>query len=109
MSTLNVDVKLGVNKFRVDEENPHIVLVDSPDPKEFDKLILACPANLYKRDADGTVRFDYAGCLECVVWQNHFAKMGVPSGYVRHRISFRLVSKRRLQRPRGCCSGAIFA
>jgi ferredoxin like protein len=65
MSTLNVDVKLGVNKFRVDEENPHIVLVDSPDPKEFDKLILACPANLYKRDADGTVRFDYAGCLEC--------------------------------------------
>ena len=65
MSTLNVDVKLGVNKFRVDEENPHIVLVDSTDPKEFDKLILACPANLYKRDADGTVRFDYAGCLEC--------------------------------------------
>jgi ferredoxin-like protein FixX len=23
MSTVNVDVKLGVNKFRVDETNPH--------------------------------------------------------------------------------------
>jgi ferredoxin like protein len=65
MSALNVDVKLGVNKFRVDEENPHIVLVDNPDRKELAKLIKACPANLYKLAEDGTVHFDYAGCLEC--------------------------------------------
>ncbi|GKX53120.1 ferredoxin [Budvicia aquatica] len=65
MSILNVDVKLGVNKFRVDEENPHIVLVDNPDRDELNKLIKACPANLYKLADDGSVRFDYAGCLEC--------------------------------------------
>ncbi|EBA8843220.1 ferredoxin family protein, partial [Salmonella enterica subsp. enterica serovar Montevideo] len=24
-----------------------------------------CPAGLYKKQDDGSVRFDYAGCLEC--------------------------------------------
>ena len=48
-SPVNVDVKLGVNKFNVDEE----------------LLVKACPAGLYKKQDDGSVRFDYAGCLEC--------------------------------------------
>lgn len=26
---------------------------------------MVCPAALYKRDEDGNVSFDYAGCLEC--------------------------------------------
>ncbi len=43
-SPVNVDVKLGVNKFNVDEDSPHIIL---------------------KTDPDNSVRFDYAGCLEC--------------------------------------------
>ena len=30
-STVNVDVKLGVNKFHVDEGNPHIILAANPD------------------------------------------------------------------------------
>ena len=58
--TVNVDEKLAVNKFNVDEGNAHIVLKDNPDPAEFDKLILCCPAGLYKRDAEGAVSFDYA-------------------------------------------------
>lgn len=62
---VNVDVKLGINKFHVDEENPHIVLVDQPDMKEYEKLVLACPAGLYKKLDDHSIRFDYAGCLEC--------------------------------------------
>lgn len=62
---VNVDVKLGVNKFHVDEENPHIVVKNNPDMKEFDKLVIACPAGLYKKLDDGSIRFDYAGCLEC--------------------------------------------
>ena len=62
---VNVDVKLGVNKFFVDEGTPHIELVDDPDPKEFVKLETACPAGLYKKDEDGEIQFDYAGCLEC--------------------------------------------
>lgn len=61
---VNVDIKLGVNKFFVDENEPHIELVDNPDIKEFTKLEIACPAGLYKRDDNG-FHFDYAGCLEC--------------------------------------------
>lgn len=65
MNTVNVDVKLGVNKFFVDEENAHIELVDNPPAADFRLLELACPAGLYKRDDKGQFHFDYAGCLEC--------------------------------------------
>ncbi len=61
----NTDEYLALNKYEVDEENAHIELVDNPDDAEFDKLILACPAALYKRDEEGNKTFDYAGCLEC--------------------------------------------
>ena len=64
--SVNVEEKLGVNKFNVDEENPHIVLnKENIDMKEFKKLMIACPAGLYVLNDDGSVRFDYAGCLEC--------------------------------------------
>ena len=36
---VNVDEKLGKDKFFVDEENAHIVLCDEPDRKEFRKLV----------------------------------------------------------------------
>lgn len=62
---VNVDVKLGINKFFVDEGNPHIELVENPDLAEFAKLEAACPAGLYKRDENGNIHFDSAGCLEC--------------------------------------------
>jgi ferredoxin like protein len=65
MSTVNVDAKLAVNKFFVDEDNAHIRLKESPNLVEFAKLEKACPAGLYKKDEGGGVRFDYAGCLEC--------------------------------------------
>ena len=32
-TTVNVDEKLAVDKFNVDEGNPHIVLVGNPDPR----------------------------------------------------------------------------
>jgi ferredoxin like protein len=64
--SVNVEEKLGVNKFNVDEENPHIVLnKENIDMKEFKKLMIACPAGLYVLNDDGSARFDYAGCLEC--------------------------------------------
>jgi ferredoxin-like protein FixX len=63
--TVNIDGYLGLNKYEVDEENAHIELVDNPDPAEFDKLVLACPAGLYKDLGNGEHGFDYAGCLEC--------------------------------------------
>lgn len=63
--TVNVDEALSVNKYEVDEETPHIELVDDPDTEEFLKLVRVCPAALYKIDDDGVKSFDYAGCLEC--------------------------------------------
>ena len=63
---VNIDAKLAVNKFNVNEEDAHIeVNRDYPDKTELDRLVLICPAGLYKYDAEGILRFDYAGCLEC--------------------------------------------
>ncbi len=65
-SPVNVDVKLGVNKFNVDEEHPHIVVkadADKQAPGAAGES--SAPAGLYKKQDDGSVRFDYAGCLEC--------------------------------------------
>ena len=64
-SPVNVDVKLGVNKFNVDEENPHIILKADPDKAALEVLVKACPAGLYKQDESGNIHFDSAGCLEC--------------------------------------------
>lgn len=63
--TVNVDSKLSINKYEVDEDNAHIVLKEDVGDTEFAKLVLACPAGLYKVDESGTQSFDYAGCLEC--------------------------------------------
>lgn len=52
-ATVNVDIKLGVNKFHVDEGHPHIILAENPDINEFHKLMKACPAGLYKQDDAG--------------------------------------------------------
>lgn len=62
-ATVNVDIKLGVNKFHVDEGHPHIILAENPDINEFHKLMKACPAGLYKQDDAGNIHFDSAGCL----------------------------------------------
>lgn len=59
-SPVNVDVKLGVNKFNVDEEHPHIVVKADADKQALELLVKACPAGLYKKQDDGSVRFDYA-------------------------------------------------
>lgn len=66
MKSMSIEEKLGVNKFFVDEGNPHIIIKkEAVSPKEALKLVKACPAGLYALNKDGTLRFDYAGCLEC--------------------------------------------
>lgn len=87
--TVNVDEYLSSNKYEVDEENAHIELVEDPSLEEFKKLVLVCPAALYKIDEDGKKEFDYAGCLECGTcriacgstiikkWENPQPTMGV--------------------------------
>lgn len=91
--TVNVDQYLGVNKYNVDEGNPHIALVDHPDKEEFLKLVRACPAGLYKVDTEGGQQVDFAGCLECgtcriiaastivASWQYPGATMGIEYRY----------------------------
>jgi ferredoxin-like protein FixX len=66
MRKVNVEEKLGYNKFYVNESEAHIELKEGEiDPNEFLKLVLACPANCYKVAENGGFHFDYAGCLEC--------------------------------------------
>ena len=63
---MNIDEKLAVNKFVVDEAHPHIVLhQDKLNESTIRSLIMYCPAGLYSLDEDGRLRFEYAGCLEC--------------------------------------------
>ena len=62
----NLEEKLGVNKYYVNEGHPHIEIIhDYPDMKEKMKLVNASPAGLYTLNDDGTLAFDYAGCVEC--------------------------------------------
>ncbi|WP_432748275.1 ferredoxin family protein [Pectinatus frisingensis] len=63
---MSIEEKLGVDKYLVDENNAHIEIDNThSDIQEKMKLVNACPAGLYKLSDDGTLSFDYAGCLEC--------------------------------------------
>ncbi|EEG86917.1 putative Ferredoxin-like protein FixX [Proteus penneri ATCC 35198] len=95
-SPVNVDVKLGINKFNVDEENPHIVVKDQPDRQVLETLVKACPAGLYKKQEDGTISFDYAGCLECGTCRilgldSALEKMGISTRNFWRGISLRMM------------------
>ncbi len=62
----SLEEKLGVNKYYVNEGHAHIEIDSSAgDMLEKKKLINACPAGLYTLQEDGSLAFDYAGCLEC--------------------------------------------
>ncbi len=65
MAKLSVDDKLGFTKFYTDEHNPHITIQDNdPDEEEIKRLVLACPAGLYRYEG-GKAIFSHEGCLEC--------------------------------------------
>lgn len=56
---------LSLDKFAVDEAEPHIRLDKAICAKCKDKpCLVACPGVLYTMKGDG-LNFDYAGCLEC--------------------------------------------
>jgi ferredoxin like protein len=56
---------LGLNKFSVDEGQPHIILDKAICAKCADKpCLVVCPAVLYTLKG-GEINFDFAGCLEC--------------------------------------------
>lgn len=63
---MQVEQKLSVNKFVVDEGNPHIVIhPEKMDAATMKTLTLVCPAGLYTMDDKGRMAFEFAGCLEC--------------------------------------------
>ena len=64
---MSIDDKLGVNKFNADMSWSHIdVDKQHPNKEEVRKVVLACPAHLYRLDDDGvTIKFNHEGCLEC--------------------------------------------
>ncbi|MDR1806631.1 MAG: 4Fe-4S dicluster domain-containing protein [Propionibacteriaceae bacterium] len=67
MKLAPVAQRLGGNRFILDEEEPHIVvnqeLAKSTGTAE--RIIAACPAQVYSLGADGNVAVEYAACLEC--------------------------------------------
>jgi ferredoxin-like protein FixX len=88
-----VDEFLAFDKFDVDEKCAHIEVDLDGAEGEFDKLMLICPAGLYKRSVEGIPIFDYVGCLECGTcriccgdtiikkWQNPSSLKGVEYRY----------------------------
>ena len=62
---LTPEEALALNKFAVDEGQPHIVIDKTICTHCTDRpCLVICPARLY-RLKDGQVSFEYAGCLEC--------------------------------------------
>jgi ferredoxin like protein len=64
---MNVEAKLAIDRFAVDEENAHIKLGDTAtvDRVTLELLVRGCPAGLYRFNEQGGLDFDYAGCFEC--------------------------------------------
>ncbi|MDR3074361.1 MAG: ferredoxin family protein [Deltaproteobacteria bacterium] len=63
---MQVEQKLSINKFVVDEGHPHIVIdQEKMDEAAVKALTMVCPAGLYTLDDNGRLIFEFAGCLEC--------------------------------------------
>lgn len=63
---MNVHDKLAKNCFQLSPDSPaHIILSTDIDPQTAQILIHGCPAGLYQLDAQGNLKFDHLGCLEC--------------------------------------------
>jgi len=63
---MSIDDKLGVNRFHADDNYAHILLnEDCTDRAAMERVVMACPAQLYHLEENGKLRFNYEGCLEC--------------------------------------------
>ena len=65
MKILTDTEKLAVNKYEVNEGNPHI-LIDQElcQACSTKNCLFACPASLYS-EQDGEIIVEWAGCFEC--------------------------------------------
>lgn len=71
---VSVDAKAANNIVNVVEEHPHIVVKDYKNlsgaelekfEEEFRKLVIVCPAAVYRVDDNGNMNAEVAACLEC--------------------------------------------
>lgn len=65
-SDVNIQAKLGLNVFQIDQK-PHII-VDNAVCNEVCELkpcLYVCPAWLYTKDEQDDIQVDFEGCLEC--------------------------------------------
>jgi ferredoxin like protein len=67
MTRASIEELLGTNKYEVDGDEAHIVVDEDAcarcSPGRC-ACVRACPAGLFKI-VGATMKFDYAGCLEC--------------------------------------------
>lgn len=64
--SMSIEQKLSLDKFNVDEGNPHIVVhPEKLDATTIKALTMGCPAGLYTLNEKGDLVFEVAGCLEC--------------------------------------------
>lgn len=83
MAKMSVDDKLGVVKFVTDEHESHIEInEDYQDEAEIKRLVMACPAELYKY-TDGKLVFNHEGCLECGTCASFPAARASRAGIIR--------------------------
>ena len=62
---MSVEDKLGINRFNVDVQS-HITIDENFADQELkERLVMACPAKVYRLREDNTVEISYEGCLEC--------------------------------------------
>lgn len=97
VAKVSTEELLGLNKFTVDDEWPHIVVdraicVTCPEKP----CLTICSAGCYKPSSDASgIQFDYAGCLECGTCRvvcRHLGKGGVVQWAYPHAtmgVSFR--------------------
>jgi ferredoxin like protein len=75
---------LAVNKFNVDEGNPHIRLDKAICVKcEPKPCLVVCPAALYRLKGEN-IEFEYAGCLECGTCRLTCSNKGIASWSYPH-------------------------
>jgi ferredoxin like protein len=63
----NIESKLGLDVFQIDEQTPHIVIEQEICQTRCQTryCLVVCPARLYTLNDAGEVVVDYEGCLEC--------------------------------------------
>jgi len=63
---MSVPQKLGLNKYELDEGNPHIEVQEEACREQCPDLacLFVCPANVYS-EQNGRIVADWAGCVEC--------------------------------------------